>query len=103
MKKLIYTFTFTLVIGSSVPTAWTKNPNDAKIFHLRNSATVPNNARTQDAIHKFDVHVQGKALSELTIDFPEGVSIRANASKLLLITTKLKNQRKNQDFAFDYF
>ncbi|MBW4451961.1 MAG: hypothetical protein KME55_04355 [Nostoc indistinguendum CM1-VF10] len=28
---------------------------------------------------------------------------RANASKLLLITTKLKNQRKNQDFAFDYF
>ncbi|MEH1792244.1 hypothetical protein [Nostoc sp. 'Peltigera membranacea cyanobiont' 232] len=29
--------------------------------------------------------------------------IRANASKLLLITTKVKNQRKNQDFAFDYF
>ncbi|WP_225912822.1 hypothetical protein [Nostoc flagelliforme] len=28
---------------------------------------------------------------------------RANASKLLLITTKNKNQRKNQDFALDYF
>ena len=28
---------------------------------------------------------------------------RANASKLLLITTKVKNQRKNQDFAFNYF
>ncbi|WP_335127488.1 hypothetical protein [Nostoc sp.] len=28
---------------------------------------------------------------------------RANASKLLSITTKIKNQRKNQDFAFDYF
>ncbi|QFS51517.1 CHAT domain-containing protein [Nostoc sphaeroides CCNUC1] len=28
---------------------------------------------------------------------------RANASKLLLITTKVKNQRKNQDFTFDYF
>jgi len=28
---------------------------------------------------------------------------RANASKLLLITTKVKNQRKNQHFAFDYF
>ena len=27
---------------------------------------------------------------------------RANASKLLLITTKVKNQRKNQDFALDY-
>ncbi|AUB40248.1 putative restriction /modification enzyme [Nostoc flagelliforme CCNUN1] len=28
---------------------------------------------------------------------------RANASKLLLITTKVKNQRKNQDFALNYF
>jgi hypothetical protein len=28
---------------------------------------------------------------------------RANASKLLLITKKVKNQRKNQDFAPDYF
>ncbi|MBD6619720.1 hypothetical protein FNW02_28875 [Komarekiella sp. 'clone 1'] len=28
---------------------------------------------------------------------------RANASKLLLSTTKVKNQRKNQYFAFDYF
>ncbi|WP_199347368.1 DNA (cytosine-5-)-methyltransferase [Tolypothrix tenuis] len=28
---------------------------------------------------------------------------RANASKFLMITTKVKNQRKNQDFAFDYF
>jgi hypothetical protein len=28
---------------------------------------------------------------------------RANASKLLLITTKVKNQRKNEDFAFYYF
>ena len=28
---------------------------------------------------------------------------RANASKLLLITTKVKNQRKNQYFAFDLF
>ncbi|WP_318670652.1 Eco57I restriction-modification methylase domain-containing protein [Nostoc flagelliforme] len=31
------------------------------------------------------------------------VPTRANASKLLLITTKNKNQRKNQDFALDYF
>ncbi|MHC5746944.1 MAG: hypothetical protein ACYTXT_34695 [Nostoc sp.] len=26
---------------------------------------------------------------------------RANASKLLLITTKIKNQRRNQDLSFD--
>jgi hypothetical protein len=29
--------------------------------------------------------------------------VRANASKLFLITTKGKNQLKNQDFALDYF
>ncbi|MBD0390443.1 MAG: hypothetical protein ICV54_29085 [Nostoc sp. C3-bin3] len=29
------------------------------------------------------------------------VSGRANASKLLLNTTKIENQRKNQDFSFD--
>ncbi|OCQ93457.1 hypothetical protein BCD64_00735 [Nostoc sp. MBR 210] len=75
MKKLIYTFAFTLVIASSVPTAWAKNPNDAQFSHLGNSAAVPNDARTLNATHKFDVHVQSKALSELAIDFPEGVTI----------------------------
>ncbi|MEH2047623.1 DUF2808 domain-containing protein [Nostoc sp.] len=78
MKKLIYTVAFTLVLASSVPsvsTAWAKNPNDAKFSHLGNSTAVPNNARTLNATHKFDVHVQGKALSELAIDLPEGVSI----------------------------
>jgi hypothetical protein len=75
MKKLIYTFAFTLVIASSVPTTWAKNPNDAQFSHLGNSAAVPNDARTLNATHKFDVHVQSKALSELAIDLPEGVSI----------------------------
>ncbi|WDD36563.1 hypothetical protein PQG02_36130 (plasmid) [Nostoc sp. UHCC 0926] len=32
-----------------------------------------------------------------------GYGHRANASKLLLITTNLKNQRKNQHFSFDLF
>ena len=47
--------------------------------------------------------------NRLTEDMKTTVSIqvapvlRANASKLLLITTKVKNQRKNQDFALDYF
>ncbi|MBD2568741.1 MULTISPECIES: DUF2808 domain-containing protein [Nostocaceae] len=75
MKKLIYAVAFTLVFASSVPTAWAKNPNDAKFSHLGNSAAVPNDARIPNATHKFDVHVQGKALSELAIDLPEGVSI----------------------------
>ncbi|BAU04552.1 MULTISPECIES: DUF2808 domain-containing protein [Nostocales] len=75
MKKPIYAAAFTLVFASSVSTAWAKNPNDANISHLGNSAAVPNVARIPDATHKFDVHVQGKALSELAIDLPEGISI----------------------------
>ncbi|QFS50446.1 hypothetical protein GXM_07940 [Nostoc sphaeroides CCNUC1] len=31
------------------------------------------------------------------------MAIRANASKLLLITTRVKNKPKNQDFGFNYF
>ncbi|MGM3309597.1 hypothetical protein ACSQ6I_27060, partial [Anabaena sp. WFMT] len=67
MKNLIYAVVFTLSIVASVPTAWAKNPNDAKFSHLGNSAAVPNTANTPNATHKFDVHVQGKALSELSI------------------------------------
>lgn len=33
----------------------------------------------------------------------DGLEFRANAFKLLLITTNLKNQRKNQRFSFDLF
>ncbi|BAZ19308.1 hypothetical protein IQ244_05975 [Nostoc sp. LEGE 06077] len=43
MKKLIYAAAFTLVFASSVSTVWAKNPNDANISHLGNSAAVPNN------------------------------------------------------------
>ncbi|AFZ61096.1 DUF2808 domain-containing protein [Anabaena cylindrica FACHB-243] len=75
MKKLIYAVAFTLVLTSSLPTAWAKNPNDANISHLGNSAAVPNDAGNLNATHKFDVHVQGKALSELAIDLPERISI----------------------------
>ncbi|MBL1202558.1 MAG: DUF2808 domain-containing protein [Nostoc sp. GBBB01] len=75
MKNLIYTVFSTLIIASSVSTVWAKNPNDAKFSHIGNSAAIPNNANTLDATHKFDVHVQGKAISELMIDLPKGVSI----------------------------
>ncbi|MDZ8052403.1 MAG: DUF2808 domain-containing protein [Aulosira sp. ZfuCHP01] len=75
MKKLIYAVAFTLSIVASVPTAWAKNPNDAKFSHLGNSVAFPNTANTPNATHKFDVHVQGKALSELSIDLPKGVNI----------------------------
>ncbi|RUT01574.1 hypothetical protein DSM106972_066710 [Dulcicalothrix desertica PCC 7102] len=87
MNKLIYATAFTLVIASTVPSAWAKSPNDANITHLGKSAAVPLDALVPDATHKFDVHVQGKALSELTIDIPEDVSFKG-------ITVKNKSGQK---------
>ncbi|BAZ18562.1 hypothetical protein NIES4071_104470 (plasmid) [Calothrix sp. NIES-4071] len=75
MKKLIYTVAFTLVIASSVPAAFAENPNDAKVTHLGNSRAFPNDSAASDATHKFEVHVQGKAVSELAINLPEGVKV----------------------------
>ncbi|MBD2772075.1 DUF2808 domain-containing protein [Iningainema tapete] len=76
MKKFMYAATlFTLAIVSSVPAALAKNPNDAKISHLGNSAAIPNYAAAPAATHKFDVHTQGKAISELIIDLPEDANI----------------------------
>ena len=75
MKQLIYAVAFTLVIASSVPAALAKNPNDAKVTHLGNGAAFPNDSAVSDATHKFEVHVQGKAVSELAINMPEGVKV----------------------------
>lgn len=76
MKKLIYTVAFTLVLASSVPAAFAKNLNDAKASHLGNSSAFPNDSAASDATHKFEVHVQGKAVSELAINVPEGVKVK---------------------------
>lgn len=74
MNKLIYAAAFTLAISSTIP-VFAKSPNDAKVTHLGNSAAIPDTAQTYDATHKFDVHIQGKAVSELIIELPEDVKI----------------------------
>lgn len=76
MKKLIYATAFALVFASSVPAAWaTGKPEDTRFSHLVDTAAYPNNASSRNATHQFEVHVQGRALSEISIDLPEGVSI----------------------------
>lgn len=77
MNNLIYTgAAFLLAIASSVPAVWaTGRPSDAKVSHLVDSAAYPDSATVQNATHQFEVHVQGKALSELSIDLPKEVSI----------------------------
>lgn len=76
MKRLITATTLTLAIVSLAPIAQAFGSlRDANLPHLGNGGASPNNARAISATHHFEVHIQGKALSELSIDLPEGVSI----------------------------
>lgn len=76
MKRLIYATTLTLAIVSLAPVAQAFGSlRDSNFPHLGNGGASPNNARIPYATHYFEIHVQGKALSELSIDLPEGVSI----------------------------
>lgn len=77
MKKLIYTAVSILTIASLAPTALaTGRPGDSKASHLMDSAAYPLSASFRGATHQFEIHVQGRPISELSIDLPEEVSIR---------------------------
>lgn len=77
MQKLIYAATFTFMLVSSIPSAYAggSSRSDAKVPHILESGAYPNSASTPYATHHFTIHVQGKSLSELSIDLPEYVSI----------------------------
>jgi hypothetical protein len=76
MKRLIYATTLTLAIVSLAPVAQAFGSlRESTLPHLGKGSASPNYARAISATHYFAVHVQGKALSELSIDLPEGVSI----------------------------
>lgn len=76
MKKLIEALAFTLVIASLAPSVRAEGSlPDAKIPHLLRSGAHPNSAMVSDATHYFEIHVQGRSISELAIDLPEGISI----------------------------
>ena len=76
MKKLIDAAAITVFIVSLVPNAEARNLKDFNVTHLGDGAAIPNNAHFQGATHKLEVYVQGKALTELSIDLPQGISIR---------------------------
>lgn len=76
MKCLITATTLTLAIVSLASIAQASGSlRDSNLPHLGNGGASPNNARARFATHHFEVHIQGKALSELSINLPEGVSI----------------------------
>lgn len=78
MKKLIYATAFTLLLASNAPATVAGGAmQNANIPHLVHSGAHPNKARFQGATHHFEVHVQGKALSSMTIDLPEDIRMRS--------------------------
>ncbi len=79
MKKLIYAAAFTVMLASNAPaTIAGGTMRNANVPHIVSSAATPNRARFQSATHRFEVHVQGRALSALVIDLPEDVKMRGS-------------------------
>ncbi|XWK91705.1 MAG: DUF2808 domain-containing protein (plasmid) [Phormidium sp.] len=78
MKKLIYAgVAFTLIIAASISSARAAGSlRNANAPHIVHSGSHTSNPRFLDATHHFEIHVQGPALSELSIDLPEDLSIR---------------------------
>lgn len=76
-KQPIYAFTIPLILAYFVPATQARElMRDVKVTHLDNSVAIPTTARFQGATHKFEVHVRGETLAELTIDLPKGISLR---------------------------
>ncbi|MFB2920645.1 DUF2808 domain-containing protein [Aerosakkonema funiforme] len=85
MKKLIYTTAFTLMLTAWIPVAYAAGSSrDFKASSIVHSAAHATGTRNLDATHHLEIDVQGSALSELSIDLPEEVSIHRGI--------KVKNQ-----------
>jgi hypothetical protein len=77
MKRLLYAATLTLALTSLVPAVRAdESPGEyQKATHLVHSGAHPNNARIPNATHHFKLEVAGNALSQLSIDLPEGIRV----------------------------
>ena len=83
MKKLISATTFTIAIpigiaslyAFSVPAFAGGVLREANAPHIVHSSAHPNGTRVPNATHHFEVHVQGKELSQLSFEVPDGVEV----------------------------
>ena len=83
MKKLICATTFALAIPtgvaslfvSSVPVLAGGILREANAPHIVHSSLHPNGTRVTNATQHFEVHVQGKELSQLSIEIPDGIDV----------------------------
>ncbi len=77
MKRLLSAATLTLALVSVISAARAdESPREyPKTTHLVHSGAHPNSVRTPNAIHHFKLSVEGNALSQLSIDLPEGIRV----------------------------
>lgn len=83
MKKLICATTFALAIPtgvaslfvSSVPVLAGGILREANAPHIVHSSLHPNGTRVPNATQHFEVHVQGKELSQLSFEIPDSVNV----------------------------
>ena len=83
MKKLICATTFALAIPtgvaslfvSSVPVLAGGILREANAPHIVHSSLHPNGTRVPNATQHFEVHVQGKELSQLSLEIPDSVNV----------------------------
>ncbi|MBW4494630.1 MAG: hypothetical protein KME26_16390 [Oscillatoria princeps RMCB-10] len=75
MKKLIYFAALLSALASCIPAAGAEElAGDIKTPHLIHSSGHPTGALTP--VHHFELQIAGGALSQLSIEFPEGLSLR---------------------------
>lgn len=106
MKKLIYAAALTLLLTSTIPAAQaTGVPGDVKASHIVHTGAHPFNARSPNATHHFELHVEGPSLSQLSIDVPEGIrigreiEITDRAQKKVEATVSIQDRKAKITFA----
>ncbi|MCY7384463.1 MAG: DUF2808 domain-containing protein [Microcoleus sp. CAN_BIN18] len=106
MKKLIYAAAFTVILASNAPATIAGGAmQNANVPHLVGSAATPNKARFQGATHRFDVHVQGRALSEIAIALPDdlrisgGIEVKNQSNQKIETQVSVNNQKATVVFA----
>ena len=113
MKKLICATTFTLAIpigiaslyAFSVPAFAGGVLREANAPHIVHSSAHPNGTRVPNATHHFEVHVQGKELSQLSFEVPDGVEVsdrimvNDQSGKKIDSTVSIKDKRATIAFS----
>ena len=113
MKKLISATTFTLAIPvgiasfyiSSVPAFAGGVLREANAPHIVHSSLHPYGTRVPNATRHFEVHVQGKELSQLSVEIPDGVDVSdrimvsEKSGKKIDSTVSIKDRRVTTAFS----